>query len=649
MSERGPALDLLLIAMPWAEPGLPSIQLGILRPVAGSAGIQVDVRSYYLAWLEHLLHNGLTVDDYMAIGTKHFGMGLGDWIFAVSPLRNTDPELDARFLDWVRARGAAAPLIETVLRMRSLAPGFISSCADDLLAAAPRVVGFTIIFDQTVPSLALARALKLRRPDLHVMFGGACCEGPMGAALHRTFPWIDTVVRGYAERVLPEIMRDILSGVAIRPQPGLCYRQGDQSVAVPEQGAKRPPMDDVPCPDYDEYFMRLRSSPALRSTVLPDARLPFESARGCWWGASMHCTFCGLNGGQMTFASKSADRVLSDIEALATRYQRLEFEAVDNIIDRGHLQSLLPRLHVLRRQGYDLRFFYETKANLHRDDVRRLRDAGVLRIQPGIESLSTPILRLMRKGVKAWQNIRLLKWTEQFGIRPVWNIIYGFPGEPADEYAAMARRIPLLTHLKPPALVRLKIQRFSPYHARPAHFGLSLVGPGQHYRFLFPVDEPTLWQLAYDFEYTYLDGRDPETYVRPVAEAVAHWDSAFHAGSSLRYERGPGFLRVLDRRPGFAQRSYLFDEREARIYLACDAGAKVFDVWRSLSEAERAALQPEQVQTFLDELAVAGLIFEEGGRYLSLALPAHADADPTAAEMADEEASNASRQLADVG
>ena len=56
----------------------------------------------------------------------------------------------------------------------------------------------------------------------------------------------------------------------------------------------------------------------------------------------------------------------------------------------------------------------------------------------------------MRKGVSGLQNIQLLKWCKELGVKPKWNLLFGFPGEPADEYARMAELAPLLSHLPPP-------------------------------------------------------------------------------------------------------------------------------------------------------------------------------------------------------
>src|SRR6185369_4349598 len=209
--------------------------------------------------------------------------------------------------------------------------------------------------------------------------------------------------------------------------------QGDESIVTPSEQARAIPIDEVPTPNYDEYFDRLRKS-GLYQKLAPKITVMFESARGCWWGEKMHCTFCGLNGSTMAFESKNPKLVADEIYRQAIRYQQVNFEAVDNIIDLKYMEELLPQLRDYRRAGLDLNFFYETKANLKKKYVRLMRDAGIHRIQPGIESLSSAVLKLMRKGVTGLQNIRLLKWARQFNLKVHWNLLYGTPGETLEEY-----------------------------------------------------------------------------------------------------------------------------------------------------------------------------------------------------------------------
>ena len=119
---------------------------------------------------------------------------------------------------------------------------------------------------------------------------------------------------------------------------------------------------------------------------------------------------------------------------------------VDLILPHRFFESLLPRL---ARADLGLTIFYEVKSNLTYHQIELLASAGVRLLQPGIESLSTPILRLIRKGVTGFQNLRLLKWAAELGVDVVWNLLYNFTGEDKGEYTQMAALVPLTSHCNP--------------------------------------------------------------------------------------------------------------------------------------------------------------------------------------------------------
>ncbi len=631
MSDR----TVMLINMPWSMPHRPSIQLGTLQSLLNRSNIQTEVRSFNLVFMDHLASNPdheerFSFADYLEIAEKHFGIGLGDWIFAVAPFRDPD-EWDEQYLEYVRAPGGRDEIVAKALRIRQLVPSFLERCVDDVLAAGPSVVGFTTTHSQNVPSLILAKLLKLRDPSLRVVFGGGNCDGPMGDALHRSFPWVDIVVRGEGERVLPALLRDLLSDGEVHPQPGLCYWQGERRVAIEQRAGAEVPMDEIPIPDYVEYFDRLRTNSA-RAQILPHLTIPFESARGCWWGAKAHCTFCGMNGSSMAFRSKSPSLVVSELLELARKHEWLRFNAVDNIIDMRYFRDLLPRL---RETGYDFRLFYETKANLRKEHLRAMRDAGVLEIQPGIESLSTPILKLMKKGVTALQNIRLLKWCAELGIQPGWNVIYGFPGEPPAEYERMADVMKSLAHLTPPHLLALELDRFSPYYDRPSEYGLEITGPTAYYRLIYPCDQAALNDVAYTFDYRYADGREPKNYITTIGKRIEVWGADFAAGATLSYRRGPGFLLINDRRPSLGGYDYSLSEAEKTIYLGCDGGATPMMLWKELRAGGKTEISPDDVADFLDELTELKLMYEEDGVYLSLAVLVNPESKSAVVEAGD--------------
>src|SRR5262249_39396721 len=160
------------------------------------AGIPVASRSLKLRWMEYLLrHQELEGGDRIALADYAVvacaGGGLGDWVFAAAPIA---PRAGIAAYRACLADRSGPSRLRKLDQMRPRAPGFLDASAAARLAEGPRVVGFTTTFCQTHASLALARRLKDADPTIRIVFGGSNCEGPMGAELQRSFPWIDVVV-----------------------------------------------------------------------------------------------------------------------------------------------------------------------------------------------------------------------------------------------------------------------------------------------------------------------------------------------------------------------------------------------------------------------------------------------------------------------
>ena len=232
-------------------------------------------------------------------------------------------------------------------------------------------------------------------------------------------------------------------------------------------------LDELPFPDYDDYFRTLRTVGAPASLGV---HVLFETARGCWWGERAKCTFCGLNGQTMTFRAKSPGRALDEIRHLATRYNTGFLRAVDNIMAESYFVELLPRLAAL---ALNADIFYEITPNLRKAQVQALARARVTNVQAGVENLNSHILRLMRKGTTALKNVEFLRWCEAAGVYVDWNLLFGFPGETTEDYADALRTAELVTHLKPPSSIgRIRLDRFSDNFDRGEELGLTTSGPG---------------------------------------------------------------------------------------------------------------------------------------------------------------------------
>jgi ribosomal peptide maturation radical SAM protein 1 len=243
-------------------------------------------------------------------------------------------------------------------------------------------------------------------------------------------------------------------------------------------------LQGLPENDYSEYFEQLEEwipDSIVRTTG--NILIPYESSRGCWWGAKHHCTFCGLNALGMGFREKTAEKVIEELVRITERHRTYRICMVDNIMPFRYFESLLPRLSALPQR---LDIFYEQKANISREKMCRLKAAGINTIQPGIEALDDDLLSLMRKGVTAKQNVILLRYARAYDIGVSWNLLGGFPGDRLDSYERTLRIIQLIRHLQPPSgLCKLSLDRFSPYFERPDEFGITDVRPVESYQAAF--------------------------------------------------------------------------------------------------------------------------------------------------------------------
>lgn len=610
---RTGAKRVLLIVPPYHPLTAPALGVSLLKAELARLAVSVDLRYLNLDLAE------LTGRELYGQLVRNARALVGDWLFAEDLFGDRAPEPQP-FVDRVlRAElGLDEALVAQIVALRAAIPAFL----DRQLRALPLddyaivliAPDFTVGEDriQNCPALALLRRCKRAAPAITTVMGGANCEGPLGAAMLDLFPFVDFVCTGEGEQVIPRLIGRLLGGEPAGDLPGIL---GRDRAGRPDTGL-RPPLvrdlDRLPYPDYDDYFAQLGAS-GLGPEPAP--YLLFETSRGCWWGEKHPCTFCGLNGTGMQYRSKSPERALAELDHLVDRHGVRAIFATDMILDPRYFESFIP---TLAGRALPPSIFFEIKANLTKEQLRLLRSAGIREIQPGVESLSTPMLRLMDKGVSALQNVRLLKWCAEIGIDPFWNILYGFPGEDPAEYDRMAALVPALTHLPPPRrVIRIRLDRFSPNFDQSAARGFANVRPAAAYDTVYPFAETDLRRLAYYFDYDYADGRDPDGYTRDLRRAVEGWRD--RAGSASLELRDCGDrLELIDRRAPIPTTTTLVGPAR-QAYLALDAGQTVPGLQAALERALGTAPPAREIEAWLAAWTADRLVIQEGPRFLALA------------------------------
>lgn len=617
-----PDFRVALVSMPFALLQRPSIQLGLLRAVVQRAGFAADSHHLYVN-----LGRVLSPKFYTGLRSPQ-GHLIEEWLFSVSAFGSAVPGDEEYFqafpgdLEWLATLGKDRTFVSG-LRHQVL-PAFIESCLREIPWSRYAVVGFTVTFFQTVASLALARRIKQAHPAVRIVFGGANVEGELGRACAEAFPFIDYVVAGEGENAFPQLLKQVAGVQGPEPIPGVLWRSGDRVLG----GGRAAPvldLDTLPVPDYADYFQRasalgILDDPAVR------VELPFQSARGCWWGQHRHCAFCGLNGASLAYRRKTPNRLWNELTELGSRYGQKQFAATDNILDLRYITQLFP---ILKQSGANFHFFYEARANLTRRQIQMLRDGGVRVLQCGIESLSTHLLMLMNKGCSMLQNILTMKWCQYYGITLTWNLLRGFPGETEEDYRRQLDVLRLLSHLEPPRVCRrIYVGRFAPYFHDRQKYPISNLRPEPSYYHVFPrgLDH---FVLARTFDYE-MNGTVPESAHAETLAWVNEWRQRWQSPRrpALLYRRERDGLMVEDYRDTRQVHYHKLGRGQAFVYQYCSEAIRTErDIAKRMARRGTGEASAGQVHGLLRRLCRLGLMVSENSNYLSLALPAADDAE----------------------
>ena len=607
-----------LINMPFANLHMPSIALTQLKSVVENRfKNEVSVDVYYL---NHDFANYLGLDLYDLItgSADSQNSGLGDWFFRQiafpDETNNTGPYLSRYFPHHTEQMNT---LKSRIVGKRHGLDRFMDGLISKYALDQARLVGFTSMFMQNAAVFSMARKLKACDSTITTVVGGANCESPMGQVIAKHVPAVDYVFSGPALKTFPELVQHCLAGEprkvdsmkGVFTKRNYFFQSGPD--AIGEELSIEVPVDL----DYKPFLNTLAENFPQDNL---DPILLFETSRGCWWGERAHCTFCGLNGMSMGYRAMSPNLALKQFESLfefAPAVTRLD--AVDNILPKSYVQEVLPFV----KTPDNMSIFYEVKADLSESDVQVLAKARVKIIQPGIESLATSTLKLMKKGTTAFRNLCLMKYCAVYDIVPAWNLLIGFPGEGEDVYRKYVDDIPLLVHLPPPTGVYpVRFDRYSPYFMKSKEYGLDL-HPLDYYSLIYPFPEEALDNLAYYFADTNSGAEYAQTmskWIGRIQEKIDRWIDAWKDDKAspklLLYENGEQSM-ISDSRSGEVN-EYSIGAISARVlnFLA-DKAKRVGDVAREFSDIAGFNAGQEVVS-----LREKGLLFQEEDRYLSLVL-----------------------------
>ncbi len=305
--------------------------------------------------------------------------------------------------------------------------------------------------------VSVAAAVRAERPEMPIVAGGWHPSILPEQTLRS--PLFDAVVKGQGEVTLSEIVerwnageRD-LQGVA-----GSFFKRGSEIVANEPRGytdinaLPRRPFEIV---DFERYAKKCHGFRWLL----------YCSSHGCPWDCS-YCSNASVYG--RNWKPLHAERTVDEMSELGARYSLDVIDIIDDnyLVRRDRAIDIAERL-LARETKFS--YFIQTRTDqvdrVSDDELRLLRRSGLTRIFFGIESGSKKVLKTVNKRLDLETAYRTAARCHAAGIEASFNLIFGLPGEDAEDLKDTIAMVDNIGKRNPDAAFFTNI--FSPYPGSP--------------------------------------------------------------------------------------------------------------------------------------------------------------------------------------
>ncbi len=353
----------------------------------------------------------------------------------------------------------ATPLLRAGYQVRivdsTITPNFqktvLAELSDALCLAVSLVTGPMI--RETVQ---IARAAKALYPDLPVVLGGWHPSLLPDQTLAEQA--VDVVVRGQGEFALLEVIQRLEDRASLKGIEGVGYKEDGRLVFNPSRALR--PISEMPpkayhLADFNKYQRLCGRRWAM-----------YISSLACPYNCG-YCTNAGVYG--RGWNALEPEQVVEETTDLVTRYRLQLLWIVDDnfLVDRERALGIAEGL--VRK---DAKFDWSIQASTNLvdrfsvEELKLLKRSGLSQIAMGADSGSPKVMKLMGKDFQKIETIwAAAEKLHRSGVRPSFNMIFGYPGEGEAEERESVKLIMDICRKYPGAEFWTNI--FTPYPGAP--------------------------------------------------------------------------------------------------------------------------------------------------------------------------------------
>jgi radical SAM superfamily enzyme YgiQ (UPF0313 family) len=281
---------------------------------------------------------------------------------------------------------------------------------------APDIIGLTSSTLTYKSGLKLIKAAREALPKVLTFAGGPHVTFWDDHALEECQE-LDLVVRREGENTVLELVQCVESGKGFDGVLGITYRKDGKIMRTSD----RPYIEDL-----DSLPFPARHLWPMEKFKEYEDVLYLAMSRGCVYWCEFCCTV-RMHGRK--YRMRSAQNVVDELEYLYKTYGKTKFTFCDDAftVDQPRVEELCSE--ILKR-GLKIEWNCGTRVDmLTKDLLLTMKNAGCVSVWFGVESGTQQMLDAMRKGISPELTMKVLGWVREIGMKPVPNVILGFPGE----------------------------------------------------------------------------------------------------------------------------------------------------------------------------------------------------------------------------
>jgi radical SAM superfamily enzyme YgiQ (UPF0313 family) len=287
----------------------------------------------------------------------------------------------------------------------------------------PDILGISIYDSTKIFSVNLAKKVKAWKRRIIIIFGGPDCI--FNGEKYLLNKYADIVALGEGEETFPELIKTIINKDNLDSVKGIIYRKKSGIIIKTKVREEIPNIDSIKFPDYSDFNIS-------KYKYYNKVTLPILGSRGC----INRCKFCNHTYFWKRCRFRSADNIFKEIKNNIKKYKVRNFIFHDSYFG-GNLTETQNLYDLIIKNNLEISWEATTGFNKKMDYelIKKMKNAGCMRLNFGLESGSQKILNDMGKNFILKDAKKIIKYCNKCGVTVNLYLLAGYPTETNKDFS----------------------------------------------------------------------------------------------------------------------------------------------------------------------------------------------------------------------